>query len=227
MMKLSIPRRDFFDELFWILQKRTCTTREKKLLQKILIVINLTIQHEPPSVFIPKTIASTTKNPRFAVINGLAGGLLSFGTAHLGAIYDIMNIYSELINENNKDIIKNIEEMIKERGIFPGFGHPVYKKGHPLYKADPRPSLLIKDIKDQFSKSQYLTNYINLTKIFHEKGIEPNIDAISGLGYICLGFRAEHGVYLTFLARSLQMMQHICAELKEKKPFTFFLEHST
>lgn len=207
---------DFIDILFLKLTGKKVKPEKRELLLKTLVLVSMGVSHEPPSVFIPKTIASTTKDKRFALINGLIGGLASFGTHHLGAVYDVMNMYSELRDIN---VERYVKEKLKNKKIVFGFGHPVYTK-------DPRPALLLKELNKQFKDSAYLEKYKQLARIVSkEKGIHPNVDAVTALSYLCLGFEPEHGVYLSFLARSLNMACHIFEECP-KKPFSFFLENS-
>lgn len=207
---------DFIDLLFLKLTGKKCKFKERELLLKTFMVVSTGIGHEPPSVFIPKTIASTTKDKRFALINGLIGGLASFGTHHLGAVYDVMQMYLELKDNDVSEYV--VSKLIKKEIIF-GFGHPIYNK-------DPRPILLLKEINKQFNGNIYLENYNQLVKIVdQEKKLRPNIDAVAALSYVCLGFEPEHGIYLSFIARSLNMVCHIYEEF-ERKPFAFFLENS-
>jgi citrate synthase len=207
---------DFIDLLFLKLIGKKAIPEEKKLFLKTLLSVSMGVGHEPPSIFIPKTISSVTKDKRFAVINGLIGGLTSFGTSHLGAIYDIMQLYLKLKDTNIK---KYVEKKLKNGGIIPGFGHPVYNK-------DPRPDLLSAEIDKYFLDNVYKIKYNQLEEILVEKkGLRPNVDAIVGLSYTCLGFQPEHGLYLSFIARSLSMVCHILEE-QERKPFSFFLENT-
>ena len=207
---------DFIDLLFLKLTGKKVSSEKKKLLLMTLMLTSMGIGHKPPSVFIPKTIASTTKDKRFAMINGLIGGLATFGTHHLGTIFDVMQMYSEL---KDIDVVEYVNTKLKNKEIIFGFGHPYCKK-------DRRPDLLLKEINKQFNGNKYLENYNQLSDVLSkEKGIYPNIDAVAALSYVCLGFEPEHGIYLSFIARSLSMVCHILEELQEK-PFSFFLENS-
>lgn len=206
---------DFIDILSVKLTGRKHNLIEKEILLKTLMITSMGVGDEPPSVFIPKTIASTTKDKRFALINGLIGGLAAFGTHHLGAVYDCMQMYIDLKNKNIKEYIN---KKLNNNEVIFGFGHPHYYK-------DPRPSLLLKEIRKYFNNTQYINNYDQLVKfLFKEKGIYANIDAIAALAYVCLGFKPEQGPYLSFIARSLNMVCHIFEEI-EKKPFTFFINN--
>ena len=208
--------QDFVDLLFLKLVGKKPARKDRELLLKTLVLTSMGTGHDPPSVFVPKTISSITKDKRFALINGLIGGLTTFGTHHLGAVYDVMNTYMELKQQNIKDYVTR---KIENKEVIFGFGHPVYSN-------DPRPTLLLKKIRDYSSKNVHLKNYESLSKIlFQEKRLRPNIDAIVALSYTTLGFEPEHGVYLSFLARSLNMVCHISEEQVEK-PFSFFVNNS-
>jgi citrate synthase len=207
---------DFLDLLFVKLGGKKPSSEERGLLLKTLMLVSMGVGHDPPSVFIPKTIASTTKDERFAVINGLIGGLASFGTHHLGAIYDVMGLYKEL---RGADVEEYVERRLGNGECIPGFGHPAYRE-------DPRPSLLSKELDRNFADSPDWRNYSHLERVLLErKGLYPNIDAITGISFTCLGFQPAHGVYLSFTARSLSMLCHVLEE-GERKAFSFFLEHT-
>jgi citrate synthase len=207
---------DFIDILFIKLTGKKAESKERELLLKTLLLVSMGVGHEPPSVFIPKVIASTTKDKRFAMINGLIGGLAAFGTHHLGAVYDVMDMYKEL---RYVSVEKYVYRRLKNKEVIFGFGHPCYVK-------DPRPDLLLKGLHEYFKGNIYLEKYHQLAEILaKEKGISPNIDAIAALSYICLGFEPEHGTYLSFIARSLTMVCHISEEYP-KKPFSFFMEQT-
>lgn len=207
---------DFIDVFFLKLTGKIPNAHEKKLLLKTLMLVSMGVGHKPPSVFVPKAIASVTKDKRFAIINGLIGGLLAFGTHHLGAVYDVMQMYKEL---QYYDVLTYVQRKLKRKQVIFGFGHPYCKK-------DPRPDLVLQELKDYFKENIFLNKYSQLSDILaKEKGIFPNIDAIAALSYICLGFEPEHGPYLSFIARSLTMVCHISEEY-HKKPFSFFMEHT-
>lgn len=207
---------DFLDLLFIKLTGNFPNEKKKKIFLRTLMLVSMGVGHKPPSVFIPKAIASVTKDKRFALINGLIGGLLTFGTHHLGAVYDVMQMYKDL---KFIDVSKFISRKLKRKTAIFGFGHPYCKK-------DPRPELLLKELNDSFKDNIYLMKYSELSEILtKKKGIFPNIDAITALSYICLGFEPEHGVYLSFIARSLTMVCHISEEY-HRKPFSFFMEHT-
>ncbi len=207
---------DFIDLLSTKLTGKKPKSYERELLLKTLLLVSMGVGDEPPSVFVPKTISSTTKDKRFSVINGLIGGLATLGTHHLGAVYDVMQMYLDI---GNKNVEKYVKEKIRDGETIFGFGHPVFNE-------DPRPKLLLDEIDKYFLEDVHRKKYTQLEELLMEdKNLHPNIDAISGLSYTCLKFQPEHGLYLSFLARSLSMICHI-EEEQEEKPFSFFLENS-
>ncbi len=205
---------DFIDLLFVKLVGRRPRFRERELLLRTLLYVSMGVGDEPPSVFAPKTVASTTKDARFAVINGLIAGLATFGTHHLGAVYDVMQMYQQLRGQN---VPQYVSGMLSRNELICGFGHPHYAK-------DPRPQALLSHIQKHYGGNEYLQIYLELSnELLTIKQIHPNIDAIAGLSYCCLGFEPMHGIYLSFLARSLSMICHISEELP-KKPFSGYLQ---
>lgn len=108
--------KDFIDLLFIKLTGITPKKKEKKLLLKTLLLSSVGTGHHPPSVMIPKLISSTTKNKEFAIINGLIGGISSFGTDHLGTISDVMKTLEKLkIRTNNYSLEYKIKDYIEKK----------------------------------------------------------------------------------------------------------------
>jgi len=212
---------DFIDLIFIKMIGKTPSSDEKKLLLKTLMLISMGTGYHAPSVLVPRLIASTTKNKEFAVINGLIGGLTTIGTHHLGSVVQVMKMFKHmkdnLRDKNVKDFVEDyINVELKNNRKIHGFGHPVYKK-------DPRTELLLDEIHSKHD-NVYMDIYNSIAKkLMQEKNIFPNIDAALALSYLSLGFEPEHGIYLSFLGRSLNMVCHILDELP-RKPFAFLNE---
>lgn len=207
---------DFLDLLYVKLRGTEPNEKEKNLFLKTIFISSMGIGHHPPSVMIPKLIASVTKNKEFAIINGIAGGINSYGTDHLGAIVGIMKIFEELKKESNleKSINDYVEKCFLENKKVKGFGHPVYKE-------DSRPKILEEEVKKTYENNVYIKIYSNLKKIlFEKKEIHPNIDSALALSYSSMGFEPEQGIYFSIISRSLSMLCHILEEFP-KKPFDF------
>ena len=213
---------DFVDLLFLKLTDKRPTSKERRLFLKTLMIMSLGTGCHPPSVMVPKLVASITKNKEFAIINGLISGLATVGTDHLGAVIGMMKNFEHIkeksVEEGINGAVRNYVEFELSKGRkIKGFGHPVYKK-------DPRPGMLIPEIRKVYGENVYVLVYDELKKFLKEKkGINPNIDAILALSYLSMGFEPEHGIYLSFLSRSLSMVCHILEEVP-KKPFSFMNE---
>ena len=87
---------DFVDLLYLKLVGRKPLESDRRLLLKTMMISSLGTGCHPPSVMVPKLIASTTKDGRFAIINGLIGSIATFGTDHLGSIADMMEVLEML-----------------------------------------------------------------------------------------------------------------------------------
>jgi len=221
LKELFTTNLDFIDMIFIKMTGKLPTKKEKRLLLRTLMVVSMGTGYHAPSVLVPRMVATTTKNEAFAIINGLIGGLTTIGTHHLGSVVHVMKMFKH-IKDKLKD--KNVKSFVEEyvntelqhnRKIH-GFGHPVYHK-------DPRPEILLDEIM-ALADNIYVDIYNCLAeKVKEEKNIFPNIDLILALSYLCLGFEPEHGIYLSFIARSLNMVCHILDELP-KKPFAFLNE---
>jgi citrate synthase len=213
---------DFIDLLYIKLIGQKPLEKERKLLLKTLMISSFGTGCHPQSVMVPKLIASTTKNKDFAIINGLIGGLATFGTDHLGAVSNIMETSRQIRkNSSGRSIEDTVEEYVALQILN---GDKIRGFGHPVYKRDPRPSLLAEEVEKVYPGNIYAEIYGCLSKIlFEKKKIYPNIDSALALSYNNLGFEPEQGIYLSFISRSLSMICHILEEIP-KKPFSFLNE---
>lgn len=210
---------DFIDMIYYKLVGKSPAPGDKNLLLKTLGVLSLGTGCHPPSVMIPKLIASTTKDKYFAVVNGLIGGISSFGTDHLGAVSWVMEDLERIkIQSEGRDLEGVVRESVDsslEKGLsVRGFGHPVYER-------DPRVKILIEEVEKVHPDNIYLSIHETLSNyLFKRKRISPNIDSALGVSYRSMGFEPEHGIYLSVLSRSLAMVCHILEEFPNK-PFSF------
>ncbi len=215
---------DFLDLIFIKLAGKTPLPRERRLFLRSLLVLSMGTGAHPPSVSVPKLIASTTKSPDFAIINGLIGGLASVGTHHLGSICEAMRelqqVYSLACSSSQADVSslvsRYVEKKLSKGETIHGFGHPVYAK-------DPRPDLILKEVK-LYGDHPLIEVYSSLASHMHlRRNVSPNVDCALGLSYLILGFDPQQGTYLSFLSRSLSMVCHILEEIPQK-PFSFLHE---
>lgn len=212
---------DFLDLLFLKLTGKEAKPEEKRLLLRTLMLVSMGTGCHTPSVFVPKLIASTTKNKEFAIINGLIGGLSTIGTHHLGSVVSVMKTFEFIKKESNGNIKYFVKQYVKEEL---NKGNNIHGFGHPVYRKDPRPDILFNEIKNTHHSNEYILIFSYLKKeLSILKDIHPNIDASLALSYLCLGFEPEQGIYLSFIGRSLNMVCHILEELP-KKPFSFLLD---
>lgn len=215
--ELFKEEKDFIDTIFMKLTGKDPKRKEKKLLLKSMLLSSMGTGYHPPSILIPKLISSTTKDKKFAIINGLIGGLSSLGTDHLGAICDSMHLLKSFENSKENEIKEYIKTKLNQKEKIRGFGHPVYKK-------DPRPQILLTEIKKTYKKNIYIEIFNTLSnELIKRKNIFPNIDSALAVSYNSLGFEPEQGIYLSFISRSIGMVSHILEEFP-KKPFSFLNE---
>ncbi|MGQ9630611.1 MAG: citrate/2-methylcitrate synthase [bacterium] len=215
----------FFDMIFIKLASKRPTPQERDLLHTVLVSVSMGTGPHPPSVWAPKLVASTTKDERFAVINGIIAGIATIGTHHLGAVYDVMKLYQDIASRIGEggDVSAAVKDCVDEKlesgEVLGGYGHPVYD-------VDPRNQIIKDMVRGINAESLPLKIYEALEEELHKrKGIHPNIDAAQALAYLVLGFEPVHSIYLTFLGRSLDMICHIVEELP-RKPFSFLMEAS-
>jgi len=214
---------DFLDLLFIKMTGKQPGSAERRLFLRSLLITSLGTGCHPPSVMVPKLIASTTKNKEFAIINGLIGGMATIGTDHLGAVVECMRVFELLkrMASCSGDIRGAVEGYV---GLKLANSEKIKGFGHPVYSRDPRPAMLLREIIQEYRDDINVRIYIQLSRaMFKKKGVHPNIDAALGLSYSIMGFEPEHGIYISFLSRSLSMVSHILEEFP-KKPFSFLNE---
>lgn len=214
--------KGYFDLLFMKLGGSEPTEQSRKLLESALLLASMGTGYHAPSLLLPRMVATTTKDPRQAVLNGLSAGLSSMGTHHLGSIYDVMEGYRELHTRcrgRNEEVSET--ETIQWARERLNAGLKIFGFGHPVYAQDPRPRQLEELVAETFGDSPAYRTYRTLTEFLaREKQISPNIDAALGLVFFSLGFGSTSALYLCFLARSLGMLCHIQDELP-RAPFRF------
>ena len=225
MSQVLESKLPFIDLIFMKLIGRYPNEDDLRLLNATLVIVSLGTGPHPPSVMTAKLISSTTKDERFAVINGLIGGLASMGTHHLGAVYEVMKFYEEIAEKLSGvvDFPLAVRGYAKAELIQ---GDKLMGYGHPVYDEDPRNAIILDLVRKADADSIYLQIYEEIEGlIWKEKSIHPNIDAAQALAYLVLGFKPIQGIYLNFLGRSLDMMCHIEEEFG-RKPFSFLMESS-
>lgn len=235
-----------FSEMVYLLLKGELPSlKEAKMLNHILISF---CDHgvTPPSTQTSRLIASSGSPLNVS----LAGGLLSFGKNHAGAIEDSMELFQELIksdfnihnnlnnnhkhnNHNNNhnnyskcnkniDIIANdiINEYKLKNKKIPGFGHRYHNK-------DPRGAKLMELAKKENFIGPHSELALAIEEVlFKEKGININVDGASGALLSDMGFSSNEGFGIFMIGRIPGIIAHVTEEVNDEEEFRKFCDIS-
>src|SRR3990167_1938635 len=149
-LKKLIGKKTFSEMVFFMLQGKAGKPNQVKMLDAILVSC---IEHgvEVPSAYVPRVIISTGNQ----INSALAGGLLTIGDFHGGAIEKAA--YYLQSNKSAKEIVR--ESLLKKEHI-PGLGHKIYKD------VDPRSKVLFKLAKKIKLSGKFIGKAQNIAKEF-------------------------------------------------------------
>ncbi|MDP3989970.1 MAG: citryl-CoA lyase [archaeon] len=213
-----IQRGSFTDSIFFLLKGKEPNNEESILFEKILISI---IDHG---------MGTTSSLTSRCVISGgnalnvgVAGGILSMGDYHGGAIENSMKQLAEWKSMNSEDAIKNITEAVSNKKTIFGFGHKHYKEG------DPRVIIIQKEIELLGYESKHLaiTDLIeNLFEKIKGKKLFLNIDGLMAALLLDFGFDPEMGKGLFIIGRTPGLVAQCYEEKTSEKPVRRIPEES-
>ncbi|OGI60476.1 hypothetical protein A2641_02985 [Candidatus Nomurabacteria bacterium RIFCSPHIGHO2_01_FULL_37_25] len=206
-----IETLSFSETIFFILKGKLPKLNEKKLLDAILVSC---VEHgvEVPSAYVPRVIISTGNQ----INSALAGGLLTIGDFHGGAIEKAA--YYLQSNKSAKEIVR--ESLLKKEHI-PGLGHKIYKD------VDPRSKVLFKLAKKIKLSGKFIGKAQNIAKEFEKnsgKKLVLNIDMAIAACVSELGFSYKLGKAFFALGRLPGMIAHTYEEVTNEKPYRRFEE---
>jgi citrate synthase len=145
-------------------------------------------------------------------LGALANGVnVLAGPLHGGANEEVIKMLDTL-HRSGSDVDRFVEDMVKDRGKFMGFGHRIYKVKDPrakqcqvvcqkLLDAPGRPDPLL-DLAQRLEVA--VTSHSALAK----KNLYPNVDFYSGLAYRRLGFETDFFTPLFGIARTVGWLAH-------------------
>jgi len=212
-----------FSEMVYLLLKgKMPNSKEAKMLNYILISF---CDHgvTPPSTQSSRLIASSDSPMNAA----LAGGLLSFGKKHIGAIEDAMKLYQNVINDFNSfdkidsfdKIASDIVEDYLNKGLkIPGFGHRYHDK-------DPRGTKIVKLAIEEDFVGPHLKLALAIEKeLSKRKKTYLNIDGTNGAVLSDMGFSSSLGFGIFMIGRIPGLIAHIHEEITEEEGFRKFCD---
>lgn len=220
-----ITNLSYSEMVFLILRGRVPSERESKIFNHILVSF---VDHgvTPPSTQSARLIASSGS----PLNNAVAGGLLSFGKNHAGAIAKSMELLQEAIQTlndsnkpiNNKHIVRLamgiVDKYSKESKRIPGFGHRYHDK-------DPRSVRLIDLAILNSSVGPHTKLALVIESILSEqKGICLNVDGANAGLLSDLGFKPDLGLGIFMIGRLPGLVAHAYEEMEEEDKFRRFCD---
>ena len=215
-----ITNLSFAEMVFLLLQERLPDERESKIFNHILVSF---CDHgvTPPSTQSARLIASSGAG----INNAVAGGLLSFGKNHAGAIENAMELFQESIESLNLDetdeddinrkiagkAIEIVERYQSESKRIPGYGHRYHSK-------DPRAVRLLDLAILESGIGPHTKLALVIESILSErKGICLNVDGANAGLLSDLGFDSSLGLGIFMIGRLPGLVAHAYEEMEEEK----------
>ncbi len=220
-----IANLSFSDMVFLLLKGELPTEKQSKIFQHVLISFS---DHgiTPPSTQTARIIASSGS----PLNNAVAGGLLSFGKNHAGAIKKSMNLFQDKINnldinedsDENKLLSKLAIDIVNEYSDknlkIPGFGHRYHTQ-------DPRAKKLVElVIEEEFVKTHVKLAIVLDNLLASRKGIHLNVDGINAAILSDLGFDSDLGLGVFMIGRMPGLIAHSYEEIVKEKDFRKFVD---
>ncbi len=203
-----IGKLSFTEAIYLVLKGELPTENERKMLDVIFVS---TIEHSiaPPSVIAARAVISGGNSLHV----GVGAGILAFGSAHGGALEDIMKLLQENIEKTPEEIVR---EYLSSGKRIPGFGHRFFKE------FDPR----AKNILDYARKLGFYGKYCKLLEgiekeIERQKGkkLVINVDGAIAAVVSEMGFDWRLGKGFFIIGRVPGLVAHTYEELFER-PFS-------
>lgn len=221
-----IGNLSFSDMVFLLLKGELPNEKESKIFSHVLVSFS---DHgvTPPSTQAARIIASSGSPLNDAV----AGGLLSFGKSHAGAIEKSMKLLQESIKslnlENNpedenkliaKMAINIVSEYSENKVNIPGFGHRYHNR-------DPRAAKLLElAITEGIIGPHTKLALVLENLLFEKKGVRINVDGANAGILSDLGFDSRLGLGIFMISRVPGLVAHSYEEMVEEEEFRRFCD---
>ena len=222
-----ITNLSFAEMVFLLLRERLPDEKESKIFNHILVSF---CDHgvTPPSTQSARLIASSGAS----INNAVAGGLLSFGKNHAGAIENAMELFQESIQSLNLDetdeddinrkiarkAIEIVEKYQSESKRIPGYGHRYHDK-------DPRAVRLLDLAVLESAIGPHTKLALVIESILAErKGICLNVDGANAGLLSDLGFDSSLGLGIFMIGRLPGLVAHAYEEMQEEEKFRRFCD---
>lgn len=192
---------DFADAIWLLLKGKKPSKEESEIFNTIL---SSSIDH---GVGNPSTVSSRTIQSGGNDMNtSVAGGILSLGDSHGGAIEECMGILQS--EKTAQEIVKEYREEGKK---IPGLGHKVYDD------KDPRAEKMLEKAGELEISGKYVEKMKEIQKVFAEEKIRLVMNVDGGIAAVMsdLGWEPELGKGFFIIARTPGLVAHVREEMNE------------
>jgi len=192
---------DFADTIWLLLKGNKPTEKESELFNTIL---SSSIDH---GVGNPSTVSARTVQSGGNDMNtSVAGGILSLGDAHGGAIEECMQIL-----QSQKTAEEIVEEYLENGDKIPGIGHKVYDD------VDPRAQKMLQKAEKLGLSADHVKKMKEIKQVFSEKKVNlvMNVDGAIAAVMSDLGWEPELGKGFFIIARTPGIVAHVREEMDE------------
>ncbi|WP_409199765.1 citryl-CoA lyase [Methanobrevibacter sp. DSM 116169] len=223
-----IEKVSFSDMIFLLLKGLLPSKEESKMFNHVLVSF---CDHgaTPPSTQTARLISSSGSPMNSAV----AGGLLSFGKNHAGAIEKAMKLYQNSIKTlkltdddeiNNQQIVQLAIDIFnqfnKDKEKIPGFGHRYHDK-------DPRASKLLDLAINEGMVGNHTKLAFTLQNLLKDnKNIQINVDGANAALLSDMGFNPKIGLGIFIIGRTPGIVAHVYEESIDEEEFRKFCDLS-
>ncbi len=204
-------KKSFAEIVYLVLKGELPSKAEASMIDAILVS---SVDHgvTPPSSLAARTVMSGG-NPLNAAV---AGGILTIGDTHGGAIEQCARILQEWAaksGDTDETAGMLLDDLTARGGRMPGFGHR-------LHKTDPRTVKLfaLADSLDFSGKHQRLAR--SIASLFAKRGkpLPINVDGAIGAVISDMGFDWRLGKGFFIISRTVGLVAHAHEELTRQKP---------
>jgi citryl-CoA lyase len=202
----------FSQVIFLILKGELPNSKESKMMEAILVS---SIDHgaTPPSSLAARIVISGG-NPLNASV---AGGILTIGDSHGGAIEECAKMFQEQVKSGVEESLL-ASELVKEyqlkRKRIPGYGHR-------LHETDPRTVKLFKIAQGLGFSGRHLKLAKEIEKELEKisgRKLPLNVDGAIAAVISDMGFDWRLGKGFFIISRVPGLVAHACEELTREKP---------
>ena len=192
---------EFADAIWLLLKGEKPSEEESEIFNTIL---SSSIDH---GVGNPSTVSARTVQSGGNDMNtSVAGGILSLGDAHGGAIQECMEIL-----QSNMSAEEIVEKYLENGEKIPGLGHKVYED------KDPRTAKLFEKAESLGLESSYMDKMKKIQEVFADKKVSLVINVDGGISAVMsdLGWEPELGKGFFIIARTPGLVAHVREEMDE------------